>query len=60
MEFFPVQVQWSSGVGQMHPLTPLSYPLCYIPLLTSAEHYMPFPFIYLQILLAIQIIKEKL
>ena len=29
-------------------------PLCYIPVLTSAKHYMPFPFIYLQILLALQ------
>ena len=47
-----------SGVDQMRPLTPLSYPLCYIPILTSAKHYMPFPFKYLQILPAIQIIKE--
>ena len=31
----------SSGVGQMHPLTPLSYSLCYIPILISAEHYIP-------------------
>ena len=33
----------------MHPLTPHSCPLCYIPILTSAEHYIPFPYIYMYI-----------
>ena len=27
--YFTLHVQWISGVGQMHPLTPPSYPLCY-------------------------------
>ena len=47
--FFTLHVQWSSGVAQMHPLTPPSYPLCYtLPslLLNTTYHSHLYIFIF--------------
>ena len=47
--YFTLHVQWISGVGQMHPLTPPSYPLCYtLPslLLNTTYHSHLYIFIF--------------
>ena len=46
--FFTLHAQWSSGVDQMHPLTPPSYPLCYtLPSLLLNTTYHSHLYIYI-------------